>query len=281
VVVDMLSVTERDAVNAVLTFRGVARRVVVISSQDVYLPWGYILGIEPAPVDALVTESSPLRQSRYPHRGKRFPAFRDWDFENYEKILVEKVYQADPSLPPTILRLPMVYGPGDYFYRTFTWARRMQDRRAIIPVAASLARWQGPMSYVEDVAEAISLAVNNNVAAGRIYNVAEAEIRSTEQFIRDIGQAMGWDGRVVGLPDDTLPGPWQGYNLDQDLITDSSAIRRDLGFAERSRGPSVLRETAEWELTHPPKPLPGEMFDYPAEDAALASVGLTAASNMG
>src|SRR2546429_6651860 len=37
VVLDMILITEQDALNVVATFRGIARRVVVASSQDVWL----------------------------------------------------------------------------------------------------------------------------------------------------------------------------------------------------------------------------------------------------
>ena len=34
------------------------------------------------------------------------------DFDNYDKILVERAVMGHAQLPATILRLPMVYGPG-------------------------------------------------------------------------------------------------------------------------------------------------------------------------
>ncbi len=43
-------------------FRGVARRVVAISSQDVYLAYGRLTGLEPGPAEPVpLTEHSPLR----------------------------------------------------------------------------------------------------------------------------------------------------------------------------------------------------------------------------
>jgi nucleoside-diphosphate-sugar epimerase len=36
-----------------------------------------------------------------------------WD-DAYDKIEVEKAIMNNPDLPGTVLRLPMIYGPGDY-----------------------------------------------------------------------------------------------------------------------------------------------------------------------
>jgi nucleoside-diphosphate-sugar epimerase len=49
VVLDMIPITEQDALNVVATFRGIARRVVAASSQDVYFAWGYVTGTDIRP----------------------------------------------------------------------------------------------------------------------------------------------------------------------------------------------------------------------------------------
>jgi len=278
VVLDMIPITGQDALNVVATFSGIARRVVVASSQDVYLAWGYVTGQDRGPVDAHVTEDSPLRESRYPYRGRKLPMYAEWDLENYDKILVERAFQSDPELPATILRLPMVYGPGDPGHRTFPYLKRMDDGRAMVPIERSAARWRGPQGYVEDVGVAIALAVANCAAMGRVYNIAEPDVRSTADFIREIGRAARWRGKIVELPKGALPGPWDAYRMDQHVITDSSRIRRELGYRETVPRTEALRRTIEWERAHPPDPLPAAMFDYAAEDRALAEYGNSASA---
>ena len=270
VVLDMIPITEQDALNVVATFSGIARRLVAISSQDVYLAWGYVTGTDRGPVDPHITEDSPLRESRYPYRGRKLPIYKEWDLENYDKILVERAFQSDPDLPATILRLPMVHGPGDPGHRIFPYLKRMDDGRAVIPIEQSAARWRAPQGYVEDVGLAISLAVTHDAATGRIYNVAEGDVRSTADFIRAIGGVAGWNGQIVELPKGALPGPWDAYHLDQHVVSDSSRIRSDLGYQETVAGTEALRRTIMWEREHPPDPLPTAMFDYAAEDRALA-----------
>jgi hypothetical protein len=51
VVVDMIAFSEADALGVVGTFRGMARRTVVISSADVDRAYARFLGTEPGPVE--------------------------------------------------------------------------------------------------------------------------------------------------------------------------------------------------------------------------------------
>jgi nucleoside-diphosphate-sugar epimerase len=270
VVLDLIPITEQDALNVVAVFRGIARRVVAASSQDVYRAWGYVIGTDSGPVDLHITEDSPLRESRYPYRGRKLPIYTEWDIDNYDKILVERAFRTDPDLPVTILRLPMIYGPGDPGHRTLPYLKRMDDGRPAIPMEQSAARWRVPQGYVEDIGAAVALAVTSDAASGRIYNVAEPDVRSTSDFIRAIGEAVGWNGRVVELPKGALPGPWDAYHMDQHVVTDSSRIRRELGYRETVPRIEALRRTIEWERAHPPDPFPAAMFDYAAEDRVLA-----------
>ena len=129
------------------------------------------------------------------------------------------------------------------------------------------------MGYVEDVGSAIALAVASDAAAGRIYNVAEPDVRSTADFIRELGEAAGWKGRVIELPKGALAGPWDAYRMEQHVVTDSSRIRSELGFREMVPRAEALRRTIEWERAHAPDPLPPAMFDYAAEDRALTGYG--------
>lgn len=276
VVLDMIPITEQNALNVVAVFRGFAGRLVAASSQDVYRAWGYIRGTDSGPMHSQITEDSPLRESRYPYRGLKLPIYPEWDLENYDKILVERAFQTCAELPATIIRLPMVYGPGDPGHRVFPYLKRMDDGRTAIPMEQGAAGWRGPLGYVEDVAAALALAVTSNAASGRVYNVAEPDARSTADFIREIGRAVGWNGRVVELPKGVLAGPWDAFRTDQHAVVDSSRIRRELGYSETTPRMEALRRTIEWQRVHPPEPFSVEMFDYAAEDRALQSCDLSA-----
>jgi hypothetical protein len=51
----------------------------------------------------------------------------------------------------------------------------------------------------------------------------------------------------------------------------SERIRRELGYNEPVAPEEAIRRTIAWERTHPPRQVPEEMFDYGADDAAVAS----------
>ena len=273
VVLDMIPEFEQDGTEVMSIFRGVARRVVSISSQDVYQAFGRVNGKETGPVESgPITEESPLRENLYPYRGET-PREQDdpkrWQ-DDYDKNLVERVVMEDAHLPGTILRLPMVYGPGDYQHRLFRFLKRMDDHRPAILLDEAEAQWRWTHGYVENVADAIALAVTDERAAGRIYNVGEPFAFTMAEWVEMVGKAAGWQGRVVLVPRGRLPEPLRwGINAEQDIVVDSSRIRSELGYEERVDLEEGLIRTVAWERAHPPKEIDAKEFDYAAEDTFL------------
>jgi nucleoside-diphosphate-sugar epimerase len=270
-VIDMIAYAERNAAALVRTFKGVAQRVVMISSMDVYRAYDRLRRIDPSAPDPLpLTEESPLRSNLYPYREK---AADENDFAySYEKILVERAAQDDPDLPATVLRLPAVYGPGDYQHRAFAHAKRMDDRRPAILLDEAHARWRWTRGYVENVAAAIALAAADPRAAGRVYNVGDEPVMSEAEWVRALGRAAGWHGRVVPVPRAELP-PHLAEDLDwtHHLAADTTRIRTELGFKEPVPLAEALGRTVEWERHHPPATVDPAMFDYTLEDAVLVA----------
>lgn len=273
VVLDMIPLIEQDARDVMSIFKGVARRVVSISSQDVYRAFGRVNRKESGPVDPLpITEDSPLRENLYPYR-RETP--RDADdpqklHDDYDKILVERVVMSDPELPGTVLRLPMVYGPGDYQHRLFQFLKRLDDGRPAILLDEAEAGWKWTHGYVENVADAIVLAVTDERAAGRVYNVGEPVTFTLAEWVEKIGEAAGWRGRIVRIPHGRLPEPlrWD-INAAQDIVVDSTRIRQELGYAERVDIDEALRRAVAWERVHPPAQVNEKDFDYAREDEFL------------
>ncbi len=274
VVVDMIPITERDAQMVVGTFKGMTYRVVAISSQDVYRAYGRVNGTEPGPADPTpLTEDSPLRERLYPYRGDtpRAPNDPTRLFDDYEKILVERVIMSDPGLPGTVLRLPMIYGPHDYQHRVHQYLRRMDDGRPAIVVSDQMARWRWTRDYVENTAAAIALAITDDRAAGQIYNIGEMPALTLAEWIERIGLIAGWDGEVVVAPDYQLPEDMRAQaGFDQDLVADSSRIRDELGYQQPVPLDEALRETIVWERANPPAHADPPQPDYNTEDAILA-----------
>ena len=131
-----------------------------------------------------------------------------------------------------------------------------------------MARWRSPRGYVENVAAAIALAATDERAAGRIYNVGEAEAVSELEWARLIAEAAGWNGRFVTVPTEKAPAHLVSpANLDQDWAADTSRIRAELGYREPVSRSEAIRRTVEWERAHPPAQSDPAQFDYAAEDA--------------
>ena len=278
VVLDMRPYTEDDALAVARIFAGVARRLVAISSQDVYRAYGRLIRTEPGPPDPVpLSEDAPLRERLYPYRGAEPRAADDserWR-DDYDKIPVERVVMNTPGLPGTVLRLPAVYGPGDRQHRFFSHLKRMDDHRRAILLDDGMARWRWTYGYVEDIGDAIALAVEDDRASGRIYNVGETEALSTAERIQAIADIVGWRGEIVTLPAERMPAHLR-HDLDtaHDFVTDSGRIRAELGYAERTPRAEAIRRTVEWERANPPGDIKPEAFDYAVEDAALADSGV-------
>lgn len=270
VVLDMVALTEADGQQLLTAFQGVARRVVAVSSCDVYRAYDRLRLKTPGPPDpAPLTEDAPLREQLFPYREANTPP--DHFFYSYEKILMERaVLSAPDTIPGTVIRLPMVYGPGDYQHRLYPYLRRMDEGRPFILLAAEQAGHRLPRGYVEDVGRAIALCVTQDAAAGKVYHVAEAADTEAE-WVRRLAATAGWTGEIVTRPNAELPEALrQPYDFLQEWSLDTTRLRAELGYAETVSPEEAIRRTVEWERAHPPKQPDPAMFDYAAEDAAVA-----------
>lgn len=270
VVIDMAPLSEAHARSVVDTFAGIARRVITISSCDVYQAYGKLIGIEDGPPDELpLTETSPLRTKHFPYRGQTER------FYDYEKILVEQATVESENPRGTALRLPMVYGPLDYQHRLWPYLKRMHDRRPYIVLVSGQDNWRVARAYVEDVAEAIALAAQDDAAAGKIYNVCESECYTEREWGERIARAMQWYGDVITVDTEQCPEfAEEQFNPEHHLVVSSDRIRSELSYREVVNPEEALRTTIDWELSHPPEPDPVTRSDYEKEDAAVAKLGV-------
>lgn len=274
VVLDMIAFTEQDALTTLKTFKEIAGRLVVISSLDVYRAYGVLLKQDEGSLQPLpLTEDSELRSQLYPF--KNMPNRPLGAPADYEKILVERVIMSDPDLPGTVIRLPMVYGPNDPLTRLLPYLQRMNENRPAIVLEESVANWRGCWGYVENVAAAIALAVVNEKAANRIYQVAELEVFSEQERITQIGEIVGWPGQVIVVNQERLPASWSlPANMAQHWVVDSRRIRQELGYKEPISQVEAVRKTVEWQQAN----LSSEcspfavfyLLDYSTEDAIIA-----------
>jgi nucleoside-diphosphate-sugar epimerase len=238
----LIDMTAYDADNVVGLFRALPKsleQLVVISSGDVYWTYAAFLGLTSAvPPTAALDESAPIREQLYPYRARA----KDSDdlLFRYDKIVVERAAQDGAGVPVTILRLPMVYGPGDPQQRVAAYLKHFQAGALTFRLNADEAAWRCTRGYVEDVAWAIQLAALDDRAAGEVFNLGEADALTQLEWVRAIAGVAEWPGTVLVESSEpaTLPANWQ-----MPLIVDSSRIRRTLGFHERIGREEGLRRT--------------------------------------
>ena len=275
VVVDFVLSSGRQARDFMSLFSGVARRVIALSSGDVYRAIGIFHRLEEGPIERVpLTEDSPLRtrlQTYPPAAVKKLQSVLPWLDEEYDKIPVERAVLADPAMLGTILRLPFVYGPGDYLHRLFPIVKRIEDGRKMILLDEQVAQWRASRGYVENVALAIVAAITDERAAGRIYNVAETQVFSELEWTQRVTEAAGWKGEIRVVPSNIAPDHLKvPSRLEQHWTTDTSRIRNELDYRETVPLEEALRRTIEWERVNPPQEVDPKRFDYEAEDRCVA-----------
>ena len=274
IIVDLILSSGRQASEMMRTFDGIARRVVALSSMDVYRACGVLHRLEDGPLQLVpLTEDSPLRtrsETYPPKRLKMLQKVFGWLDDTYDKIPVEQAVMSRQDLPGTVLRLPFVYGPGDRLHRLFPVLKRVDDGRKTILLSEEMAAWRGPRGYVENVAAAIAAAATDERAAGRIYNVAEQPCYSELEWTQVVARAAGFDGEIRVVPSTDAPAHLKSPgNWKQHWSADSSRIRRELGYQEPVALSDALIATIAWERANHPEQVDSAQSDYEAEDEYL------------
>lgn len=251
-------------------FPGITRRLVLVSSCDVYRAYDRFSANDPGEPDPTpLTESSPLRDKPYPYRQWA----KDENDRNYwyDKIPIEEAVMSRPAdIEGTVIRLPMVYGAGDYQHRMFSYLKRMDDGRGTILLGELQSEWQAPRGYVENIGEAIALCALHPAAANRVYHVGDQQHLQEADWVRAIGAAAGWQGTIRTFPAEQLPEHLRDpYDYRQHLALDSTRIRQELGFSDIVEMQEAIARTVAWERANPPAQIDASQFDYPAEDRVL------------
>jgi nucleoside-diphosphate-sugar epimerase len=279
VVVDTRAMTEAQARATADAVRGIAKRLVVVSSMDVYRAYGRLHGTEPGPaLTPPFDEDSPLREKLYVYR-EHTPAATlqrpPW-MDDYDKILVERVALSDQRLAGSVVRFPMVHGERDGQRRFYAIWKRITDGRRAILMSTGSAAFRSSRTHVDNAAHAVALVATDDRAAGRVYNVGESDALAWSEWARLIGKEMSWGGQLVVRPSDDMPTHLRDSRADvwdHHLVADTSRIRRELGYREVVDREEGLRRTLAWYAEAPaPDPKTAGNLDYEAEDAALVTI---------
>jgi nucleoside-diphosphate-sugar epimerase len=252
VVVDMILSSGRQARDVIDTFHGRVPRLVALSSCDVYRACGVLHRLEEGPLEPVpLTEESPIRTTRQTYPPEQIDMLKSvfgWLDDDYDKILVEQVVLGTQEMVGTVLRLPMVYGPGDRLHRLRPLVAHMDAGKDDFVMSESIAQWRGPRGFVKNVAHAVALAATHDAAVGRIYNVGEPHDFSEAEWAHRVADVVGWRGRITVKKDADAPfDPRLAGNLQQHWSIDTGRIRRELDYGEVVDVDDAIRQTVEWE----------------------------------
>lgn len=214
-------------------------RYVLISSADVYRNYGGLHRIEtPEPI-AMLTEESPRRTVLYPYRKTppRAPDDPQVRMDSYDKIPIEDALAAPDA---TVIRLPMVYGPGDR-NRRFRWIiAPMLARTNAVTAPAAWLDWVTTYGHVDDVAAAIALCATHPQAGGRTYHCGEPPV-SHRVWIERFAAALNWRGGVKADDNAPIAPMVAAVNLAYPLALDTARVRAELGFTEMLTSDEALQ----------------------------------------
>jgi nucleoside-diphosphate-sugar epimerase len=103
---------------------------------------------------------------------------------------------ADHGLPAVIVRPDQIFGPGDHLHFART-AERLQARRGVVVGSGNNAL---PLVYVDDIVQALLLALDHDRAVGRIYNVSADRPLTQLEFLEAIADAVGGTAPRLHVP---------------------------------------------------------------------------------
>ncbi|MDJ0919949.1 MAG: NAD-dependent epimerase/dehydratase family protein [Henriciella sp.] len=234
VIVDVAAYSVLDTEKLIRQLDGTIAHYVLLSSSDVYRQYGLLHRTERGrPEQGLLTETSPLRTRLYPYRAAEPRSPTDplkW-MDDYDKIPIESAVQGLQT-PSTILRLPMVFGPGDQQDR-FGWAiQPMLAGVERLDLPTNWLNWTTTYGYVENVAATVSTVLKDRRAAPGTFNLVDFQPRSHRDWVGLIAQVVGWGGQVEDVKDDDHPisKATAGLDLSVPLRISGDKLRAETGF---------------------------------------------------
>lgn len=252
-VIDLLAFTEATTAPLLNAIEGRISRYVMTSSCDVYRNFGTVHRKEDGePLLGAIDEDSPLRKTRFIYRGEQPRPEQDplrW-LDDYDKIPIEENIAARNGFDWTIVRLPMMFGPGDR-QRRFRWIiEPMASGTKSIAVPHAWAAWRTTYGYVEDVAAGIALAATHAAARRRTFNLGMNDAPAHVQWVERFGAATGWRGEIKDDTDAASPLDVliSGLDLSVPMILATQRIRSELGYVEAVAATTALRRTFDDEV---------------------------------
>jgi nucleoside-diphosphate-sugar epimerase len=215
-VVDWIAYTPADIERDLDFFLGRTRQFIFISSAAAY---------QRPPSNYLITESTPLSN---PY----------WEYARNKIACEERLWKAhrEYAFPVTIVRpsltfgdmtIPLVINSSKMPYTVVD--RMLRGQEVIVPGDGS-SLWV--ITHNSDFAKGLVGLLGNEKAIGQAFHITTDEVKTWDQFYRDVGEAIGVEPRPIHIPSDFIIAclPDQRGRLLGDkstsVVFDNSKIKR-------------------------------------------------------
>lgn len=151
------------------------------------------------------------------------------------KLAAEAAVREEFGVGWTILRPPLVYGPGN----RANFDRLVRLVRSGLPLPLAGVRNRRSFLHVGNLADAVLTCLGSPGAGGRTYLLSDGADVSTPELIRRIARVQGRQARMFALPPGVLrsmtrlPGGRALGKLMSSLFVDSAPIRQETGWVPR------------------------------------------------
>lgn len=272
VVIDMIPRTAQETWSVLQSVSLQTKRMVMVSSIDVYRAYNRLRKIESGQPDTTpLKENAPLRELLFPYRGNAVDALHTSYM--YEKLLVEGLTKGNTDVPSTILRLPVVFGPNDPQSRTFEYVSRMNDERQAILLGKKQSKWKVTRGYVEDVANVIAGCALKEDHESHVFNVGERIAYCEQEWVELLARVMNWKGEILTIDDEQLPEHlFEDFDWTQDLTIDCEAVNNYLDYHNCIDIEEALGKTIRWQIENPPDSKKNDPADYEEENKLINGI---------
>lgn len=167
----------------------------------------------------------------------------------YEAEISLREVSSHANLETTILRPPLVYGPGvkGNFLRLLRWTARG------MPLPFASIENQRSLIYVENLVDALIATGFAPTAAHKTYLISDGQDISSPGLICAIGNALGTSARLFSCPPTllryaalALGKREEMRRLTDTLLVNSSKIHRELNWVPPFNLTTGLARTAQW-----------------------------------
>lgn len=174
---------------------------------------------------------------------------RPADAYGASKLAGERALQAS-GLPYTIIRTPLVYGPG--VKANFRALLRAVDRGIPLPLG-SIRDNRRSLISTDNLVDVLIRVIEHPAAMGETFLVSDGEAVSTRTLVERIAGALGRRARLIPVPvallrvGGTLTGRKESVmRLTESASVDDSKIAERLGWKPPFTMADGLRETVKW-----------------------------------